>query len=319
MSQFNRQIRVTIGVPGQGGMVVEDLKIKFTVDKDITQETNKATVEIWNLTADNQELCEQPDSVVMIEAGYKEDGGTKRLFSGYVIAAYTKNDGSNTITRIEGSDGQVPIRDTILSIGYAAGVNGRQIANDIASKMGLAINIAPDVEFFDFASGFSFVGKGREALNKVCDASGLNWSIQNNQIQIIYNDGITGTFANVFDSDSGLLGSPERRVKAARKADDQLYRDALKAANATTPTLTKKGKPRKQRTKKKKRECKKKKAQWKIETLLSPSSNPGDAVKVVSRYVSGWFRIESITHTGETFGGEFKSEMELEEVIMLDD
>lgn len=318
MAQFNRQIRITIGTPGQGGIVVENLKIKFTVDKDITQETNKATVEIWNLTEDNQVLCEQPDSVVIIEAGYKEEGGPERVFAGYVIAAYTKNDGSNTITRIEGSDGQVPIRDTVLSIGYAAGVNGRQIANDIAGKMGLAINIAPDVEFFDFASGFSFVGKGREALNKVCDASGLNWSIQNNQIQVIYNDGVTGTFANVFDSDSGLLGSPERRVKAARRADDQLYRDALKTATAT-PTFRKDGKPRKQRAKKKKRECKKKKAQWKIETLLSSNSNPGDAVKVVSRYVSGWFRIESITHTGETYGGEFKSEMELEEVIIFDD
>lgn len=319
MAQFNRQIRITIGVPGQGGIVVEDLKIKFSVDKDLTQETNKATVEIWNLTEDNQELCESPDSVVIIEAGYKEDAGLKRLFAGYVIVAYTKNDGSNTITRIEGSDGQVPIRDTILSIGYAAGVNGKQIANDVASKMGLTINIAPDVEFFDFPSGFSFVGKGREVLSKVCDASGLNWSIQNNQIQIIYNDGITGVFANVYDSESGLLGSPERIVKAARKADDQLYRDALKTANATAPTLTKKGKPRKQRAKKKKREKKKKKAQWKINTLLSPSINPGDAVKVDSRYVAGWFRVESVTHSGETFGGDFQSEMELEEVIIFDD
>lgn len=318
MAQFNRQIRVTIGVPGQGGIVVEDLKIKFTVDKDITQETNKATVEIWNLKDDNQELCEQPDSVIIIEAGYKEDAGLKRVFAGYVIAAYTKSDGSNTITRIEGSDGQVPIRDTILSIGYAAGVNGRQIVNDIASQMGLGINIASDVEFFDFASGFSYVGKGREALTKVCDASGLNWSIQNNQIQIIYNDGITGVFANVYDSDSGLLGSPERIVKAARKADDQLYRDALKASTAA-PTLRKDGKPRKQRTKKKKRDKKKRKAQWKIETLLSPNINPGDAVKVVSRYVGGWFRVESVTHTGETYGGEFKSEMELEEVIIFED
>jgi hypothetical protein len=318
LAQFNRQIRITIGTPGQGGIVVENLKIKFNVDKDITQETNKATVEIWNLTEDNQELCEQPDSVVIIEAGYKEDGGPKRIFAGYVIAAYTKNDGSNTITRIEGSDGQVPIRDAVLSIGYAAGVNGRQIAIDIASKMGLGINVAPDVEFFDFASGFSFVGKGREALSKVCDASGLNWSIQNNQIQIIYNDGITGVFANVYDSDSGLLGSPERIVKAARKADDQLYRDALKTPTAT-PTPRKDGKPRKQRAKKKKRDKKKRKAQWKIETLLSPSVNPGDAVKVDSRCVAGWFRVESVTHSGETYGGDFKSEMELEEVIIFDD
>lgn len=63
-------------------------------------------------------------------------------------------------------------------------------------------------------------------MSKICDAGGLNWTIQNNQLQIIYNEGTTGVLANVYDPESGLIGSPERIVKAARKADDKLYRDA---------------------------------------------------------------------------------------------
>ena len=46
-------------------------------------------------------------------------------------------------------------------------------------------------------------------------------------------------------------------------------------------------------------------------TLLSPTMNPGDLVKVESRYVVGWMKVKSAHHTGDTHSSEWCSELDL--------
>lgn len=39
--------------------------------------------------------------------------------------------------------------------------------------------------------------------------------------------------------------------------------------------------------------------------------NPGDAVKVESKFITGWFRVEAIRHTGDISSNEWYSEIDL--------
>ena len=297
--QFNRIFRLTAGPEGGAGVVIESdgkkesLRIVFDIDKDLTQQTNKSSLKIYNLTDATRKKLEVADNACLLEVGYAEDIGLRRIFVGEVTYGTTRRDGPDKETELELNDGQVAMRDTMVSLGYAAGVRGRKIVDDVAGQMGLMTQIADDMEFASYPAGFSFIGKGTACLDKVMEATGATWSIQNNVLQIIMAGGSTNVRAIVFSPSSGLIGSPERIVKGVIRPDEESKK--------------------KRKVKKDKKE---KKAGWKIKTLCAPTVNPGDLVRVESSTVTGWFKVESLKHTGDTHGREWYTDHELIEVAV---
>ena len=91
--------------------------------------------------------------------------------------------------------------------------------------------------------------------------------------------------AVVLAADSGLVGFPERFAQAATG----------KAA---------KGKGEKGA-------AEKKRYGWKVKSLLLPQVNPSDVLKLESRQANGFFRVESVKHSGGFDGGDWVSEFEL--------
>lgn len=269
----------------------EGLKCDFEVVKDLTQETNKCKFTIYNLTDESRAKIEKDDLRVDFFAGYRDNDGPKRIFTGTIIRTITTDEGRDVKTVIEASDGQKAVRDAVFSLSYRPGTSGLIVVKAIAANMNLPLVFGEGVQFAAYTNGYSFVGHGGDALTEVCGGNGLDWSIQNGHIQIIKNGGSLAKRGIVFSASSGLVGSPARIVKSAANED----RDT----------------PKKQRRTKAKTQKPEKKAGWKIETLLAPTVSPGDAIKVESRKIKGWFRVETIKHTGSSIGGEFKSQMEI--------
>lgn len=271
----------------------ESIKISFDVDRDLSQETNKLKIKLWNLTEESRAKIEKEDLKIELYAGYKENGGAKKLFSGSVIRAVSLDEGKDVTTEIQASDGQVPVRDTVLSLSYAPNTSSEIIVKAISDGMGLPLVVGDGVEFVAYENGYSFIGKGADALDEICQGQGLDWSIQNSVLQVILAGGTAKKSGLVFSASTGLLGSPARIVKARPKEDQETAKRKAKQDQ-------KKEKPEK-------------KAGWKIETLLAPTVNPGDAVKVESRVIEGWFRVETIKHHGEVYGGDYRTQMDLVE------
>lgn len=281
----------------------EGLHLTFDVSKDLTQETNKAKIKVWNLSDESRQKIEKPDLKVDLYAGYRDTDGPKRIFSGSIITAIsqttkqnvadvqTSDEGTNVVTEINASDGQVAVRDSVFALSYAPGTDGGIIVKAIANNMGLPLILGEGVKFSSYGNGYSFVGRGGNALTEICNGNGLSWSIQNGNLQIILAGGTTSSKGLVFSASSGLIGSPARIIKAKPKEDKE------------TPK-------RKRRTKEKK-EKPEKRAGWKIETLLAPTVSPGDAIKVDSRQIKGWFRVETLKHTGDSIGGRYTTQMEI--------
>lgn len=269
----------------------EGLAIEFEVNKDLTQETNKCKFTVYNLTDESRAKIEKQDLKVEFFAGYRDNEGPKRIFVGTIIRTITTDEGKDVKTVIEASDGQVAVRDSVFSLSYAPGTSGEIIVKAIASNMGLPLVLGDSVTFGAYDNGYSFVGKGADALTEICGGNGLDWSIQNGNLQIILQGGVLTNKGLVFSSSSGLIGSPARIVKSAHNPDQDT--------------------PKRERRQQEKREKPEKKAGWKIETLLAPTISAGDAVKVESRMIKSWFRVETIKHTGSSIGGEFKTQLEL--------
>lgn len=324
MPQFLRSYKLIIGSPGGQGVVITNLnddntykrdalRISFTIDKDTTKKTNKSKIKIWNLSDDTLDIIEKDDIVVELWAGYFKENNMRRIFVGYAMTIETKNDnnGKDIVTEINASDGQISIRDSIMSVGYPPGINSREIINGIATTMGLALFTAPDVVFPDYPDGFSYVGKAADALDVVCGVIGAAWSIQNEVLQIIMSDGTTGMRGFVFGPNSGLLDYPEHFVRSA-------YASAAKQAAQTAKTAISSARKKRKKDASRKKDRKQKKYGWRIKALLNPSVNPGDAIRIESSFVSGWFKLEAVKHEGDSHGKDWYSTMDCIEV-MLDD
>ena len=321
--QFLRAYKLILGSPGQDGKIITNInddgtlmpngiRISFDIDKDTTKKTNKSKIKIWNLSDDSLDLIEKEDLIVELWTGYYKENNLSRIFLGYALTIETKseNQGKDVVTEIKASDGQLAVRDSITSIGYPPGTNSGKIIKYLAGSMGLSMYAANDVVYPDYPNGFSFCGKSADALDIVCGVIGASWSIQNNELQIIMSDGTTGIQGLVFNSNSGLLDRPEHFVRSA-------YATAAKAsARAAKAEIT----SSKRKTKaKKKINRKQKKFGWRFTVLLSPTSNPGDAVRLESDEFNGWLKIESLKHTGDNRGKDWYTIIEGIEILNDDE
>lgn len=294
MGFWKRQYKINF--PEIGYEFANTLRVKFSIEKDLTKQTNKSNVEIYNLSDNTRKALEKPDINCEFFAGYEGDGGVTKMFVGNVIQAYSEVNGLDIITKFNLSDGQVAIRDSIMSISFPPNILGNTIINAIARNMGLPVVFGEGATFGTFTNGYSFIGKGADALSEICYGSGCKWSIQNNILQIILDNGITTTRGIVFSASSGLIGNPERVIKSNYKSDKDSKTRQKKIKNNTDRA--------------------EKQAGWKIKTLLSPSINPGDAIKLESKEITGWFKVEKIKHHGDTHASEWTSDIDLIERLI---
>ena len=296
--QFDRVYRITVGVQGKDGVIISAgaksnaLNIKFDIIKDLTQRTNKCSLSIYNLSDDTRKLLEKEDTICTLEVGYSQSAGLKRIFVGYITQTRTRYSNGNVETQLELADGQIAIRDTVVHLSYSEGVSREKPLRDIASAMGLDLKISKDVTFSTIANGLVLHGKGATCLDTVCNGTNAKWSIQNNVLQIIKTEGTFQQEAIVLNVNSGLVGYPERILKADRK----------NIKNQST------------NSKKHKARTKEKKAGWKLACLLQPTLNPADLIRIQSKVIDGWYKIESLKHVGEYAGQQWYTELEVYEI-----
>lgn len=295
--RFLRYYKLQIGEKGEqeGITIVPPMRIEFDIQKNTDSEPNESSIKIYNLSPTTRNLVEKPDMRCVFYAGYEEEIEPLLLCSGDIAYAYSYLDGSDWVTELAVLDGLIEIRDTTISIGYSAGVSSTEILNAIAGKMGVTLVAPNSLNERKWQNGFSFYGAARTALDKVVSGSGLEWSVQNGELQIVNKDNLTKRQGVVLAYDTGLIGFPERTREAARakKADEEEVKKAKKR-NFTLSNQAKDG--------------------WNVKSLLLPQINPADKVKLESRTVEGWFRADKVRHYGDSHNGDWITELHLVDV-----
>ncbi|KCB24755.1 phage protein [Bordetella hinzii] len=292
MARFDRVYRLVVGKSGAKGIeIVRPIRITFDIAKDAEEEPNDYTIRIYNLAPATRKALEEPGLRCVLYAGYAEEQGSLLMAAGSVVFAYTKYELPDVVTELTVRDGHVELRDTAVSIGLGPGAQASAIIRDIARQMGLPLVMADDVPDRRWHQGFSFYGAARTALHKVTQGTGLEWSIQNQQLQVVQRRGTTRRQVVVLAADTGLIGYPERTREAARekaRVRDQKTGDDVNLVSA-----------QQQRD------------GWRVTSLLLPTINPGDLVKLESRTVEAFLRVDALRHTGDSEGGDWMTELEL--------
>jgi len=292
MARFNRVYRALIGHAGRPGIEIRPpIRITFDVEKDASEQPNPHKIRFFNLAPATRKGIEEPDLRCVLYAGYGEEDGPILLAAGAITFAYSYFDGPDVVTELEVRDGYVEIRDTAVSLGYGPGATARTIITDIAKQMGLPLVMARDVPDRAWQNGFSFYGPARQALHKVVQGTGLEWSIQNQTLQVVPKRGTTLRQAVVLAADSGLIGYPERTREGAREKARVKDERTGNRANLVSAEQQRDG--------------------WRVRSLLLPQVNPGDLVKLESRSAEGFYRAENVKHTGDSEGGDWQTELHL--------
>lgn len=292
MSRFDRTYRVECG----DATILPPVHMTAEVVRNAEEDPNQSKVRLWNLRESTRRGLEKLDEKLHLYAGYAEERGALLCALGNVVDAYSYTDGPDTVTQIHFMDGYANIRDTSVTLAYGEGCKASQLCKDIAGQMGLDLRMADGVPDRTWAHGFSFYGAAREALHKIVQGAGLEWSIQLGVLQIVKKLKPTTREGFVLNAGSGLIGHPERTRRGAR--EKATVKDQNSGDNKTIVS------------------SRQQIDGWRVQSLLLPTINPGDKIKLESEAVQGWFRIASIRHTLDWGGGgDWVSEIEVEDTL----
>lgn len=267
---FGRVIETSIGPAGGTGITVRDLRISFVIEKTDASSANKAEISIYNLTRDSATRYGKVGNKIIIRAGYEDEGAPRSIFFGDITRALYKTEGVDRILEIEAYDGQAAAQDVNVSLSYTAGTPVNQVVSDIVHALGLPL-ASPFVGAVNiYATGFSFIGKAKDALTESLSRIGQIWTIQNEQIVIYTDGGAVIRTGLLLSPSSGLIQVVE---ELEDKSTDQVTTDVPKRYTANF--------------------------------LLDGRVLPGSEIQISSTVASGTFRVESVVFSGDNFEGDF--------------
>lgn len=185
---INRVIEVTAGLPGLPGqrwstVGEEGYRIAFTVRKTGRSRPNKAEARLYNLSQAEIDYLRQPGIVLTLLAGY--EGSTSLLATGDIKLVSVEHTEVDTITKVKIGNKQLEYTSTRFDRSFGPGTTSVQVIEAIREAMGIGRGSVAPLSKGVFASGISFRGTARDALNLIVGSEGGEWSIQDGALQIL--------------------------------------------------------------------------------------------------------------------------------------
>lgn len=208
------------------------LRVGFTIEKDLDPKSpNTCEVSVYNLSrASRQRLAGQQTVPVLVEAGYVTTG-LVRLFLGELREAYSKpEDDGSWITILRAGDADHALRVGRTSISVRPGVSAARVIQQQTGALGVGVGNAftelnkqgasDDMKRLDQAvksRGFTAHGRTGKQVEKLLHGAGMEWSIQNAEVQALARGQLLSKRAIVLSPQTGLEGSAEYDKKGTMK------------------------------------------------------------------------------------------------------
>jgi hypothetical protein len=268
--QFNRHIEVRIIGKNDTLLINEELDIEFTCRKDRSTTPNEASVRIKNLGETSRNFI-KANSRVEVLTGYQDERTLVMRMD--VSRRATTWEPPDSVTRIEGLDGLIALKDREIKVSLAPKQTVKRGIDIIAKQAGLKIRLVGLGLNIPLLSGYTHSGKLTGALDDLTSIAKATWGIVDNELIIVKRGEGIGTPQFIISPENGLLAQPEVLDEVA-----------------TTERVVKKNIQPKG---------------YQITMLMRPNLNPFDKIEIQSRFVSGVFVVDEVEHQGSTRGGEY--------------
>jgi hypothetical protein len=221
---MQRQARVNVA-----GKDYTGLRIGFTIEKDLTRAPNHAEVIIYNLARKTRDRLNRGDGKVpvVVEAGYR-DTGMILLFAGEMREAFSRPEPDGSwATILRAGDSDEALRTARGATGKRPGVSAERVISEQFAQLkvgagNLFTELKTQLSGADFSveklgaafeKGFAGTGAVAEQLDKNMKSAGLEYSVQDGQMQVLKVGQALGTVATILAPQTGLEGSPEVDAK----------------------------------------------------------------------------------------------------------
>ena len=264
---FNRDFSVQIGPrlirarPEEDDVAKPTLRVFFKIEKSLAKAPNQAEVTIYNLSDDSRSAIQEKGAFCIVEAGYV--GNVSQLFTGDLTFASTKKVGVDWISTFQSGDGSKQYRSSRINESFPKGTSLAQIMKRASTVLGVDLGNA--VEKFNegnFRKGFEAVSRGMVLQGRTSD-----------EIEKLLKS--AGFKWSIQDGALQVLRDDET-------TEDEAIVLSSGAGLVESPEVGEKG----------------------IVTatsLLQGRIRPGRSVNIESRELSGFFKVLSVTHTGDTW------------------
>lgn len=263
-----------------GNLRFEDFRISFRVQKSVDSSSNACEVSLFSLNETSRNAIEtQRKPALVLDAGYELLQGA--IFVGEAIRPRNQKTPTGWVTTLEGQDGHTAQR-RLVNVTLGAGATVAQVIQTLASAMGVSAASALsqanggafDGDVSAFQHGITLSGSAKSEMDSLMASLDLEWSIQDGELVITEPNSARQGEAVVLSPDSGLLGFPEFATDEKRP-NKQVLR---------------------------------------IQSLLNARLKPGGRIVMGSAIATGQYKILSVTHTGDTFGNLWQTQLEAVEV-----
>ena len=267
MSQllFDRSIEITIGKRGQQGFIYKDLRVTFAVEKSLSNKPNKSTIKVYNLTKDNRSKAEQSGNVVVLRAGYADQLET--IFTGDVAKAKTELDGNDYVTTFEMGDGEQLFQTAKIEQSFSKGTDIKDAITGILEKVGFKVGDISGIISEKLQGPLVLSGPVRKHLDDLAVRQNFEWSIQDDQIQVLQKGKPSKLEAVLVSPDTGLIGIPKNRFG---KKDGGAEEKGIE-----------------------------------FDILLNGKLKPGRIIVMSSKVFQGKYRLQKVVYSGDNFGQDF--------------
>jgi len=282
--QINRVYELIVGdgKTGEAFQVSNQLQITFDISKstDNKKRTNSAAIEIYNLNADQIKLLDTDYPAASFSVGYLDAGNIKRIFGGQVNHVSTRKQGTDLVTQLQIGSGYTDLNHSVLSEIVPPGKSVRDVAETLRKALpGVSRGVYNGTNLNNqILYGYPLMGSPKEMLDELASKYALDWQVDDDVLYVKNNDRANNENFNqayVISKYTGLIEN------AYRVAGD--------------------------RKRSKKDKAKKPGIQMKI--MLNPDINAGDIIRLEDTYITGWFRVDSLRHTGGWRSREWATEI----------
>lgn len=282
--QFNRTCRLTLTSDTQA-LDLSEMQVSFEIHQHLTSVPNWARIRVYNLSRETQKKAYKEFHHIDLAVGY--DGYASRLFYGQIrqFNAGLRIDAKSTFIDFICQDGDYASNWTVINKTLAKGwsySNMFEKLNGAFAAQGLGIGHQGELPKQTFPRGRVLYGSAKHHMNRAVDNINAEWSIENGRVTVVPYEGTLPNQAIVLTPATGLIGLPQQTVNGItlRSLIDPKIQDGglIQLNNDTIQTAD-----------------------------INVAYN---AVNYIPSFdPSGLYKVYSISHTGDTRGNDWHSDI----------
>jgi hypothetical protein len=213
--QRDRVIQLQVDTIKIVGVTRPGLRVVAKAERTLKPEPNKCEVQIYNLTPEHRNaLTKIKTPTVSLAAGYKDQ--ITQIFLGQALhVGHAKNKAGDIITTVSTTDGGSKLQGARAKANFPKGIKAGDVLRVLAKALGIkAGNLEDAVRKINagkaasiYAEGVCLSGHAPLDMTALCRSAGLEWSVQDGQLQILDVGRSSSVRAIVLD-ESQLLDTP---------------------------------------------------------------------------------------------------------------